>query len=87
MIGGSRPSKNWGQKYKEELAFGAKFRDQFLSPETVQFLDANGLLSHPLVVKDFVKAGKMLAEDNIVSGSDKGGGTKTPAQIIYPDMK
>jgi hypothetical protein len=78
--------KELGANYKEELAYGAKFRDQFLSPETVAFLDENGLLSHPAIVKDFIKAGKMLAEDKLEAEGKKGS-EQSLGSIFYPDMQ
>jgi hypothetical protein len=75
-----------GANYKEELSFGAKFRDQCLSPETVAFLDENGLFNHPAIVKDFIKAGKMLAEDKFESEGKK---ISEPSlgELFYPNMK
>jgi hypothetical protein len=78
--------KELGANYKEELAYGAKFRDQFLSPETVTFLDENGLLNHPTIVKDFIKAGKMIAEDKLEAEGKKGSDLSL-GDIFYPNMK
>lgn len=60
--------KRLGPNYKEELSFGARFRDQFLSPATIKLFEETGLFNHPDVVTDFIKAGKAMAEDKFVPG-------------------
>ena len=71
-----------GTHYKEELAYAAKCRDKFLSPETVELLNAAGLANAYPVIKDLISIGKMISEDKLVEGKTAAG-EKTPAEKMF----
>lgn len=75
-----------GPNREEELAHGARFRDEFLSPETQKFFTENKLFNHPGIVMDFIKAGKAMAEDKFVTGK---GGKQEPNQMqtFFPNSQ
>lgn len=77
--------KMLGADPEKSLALVAKGRDAFATPELVKFLGESGLGDHPEVIRLFAKIGSAIAEDTVVDGG-KGGGTKTLAQILYPDQ-
>lgn len=73
-IGGDKLAENQGLAKKALAAFG--------TPELVDLLDKSGLGNHPEVVRVFVRAGKAISEDRIVTGQAQAGSTRT-AQSIY----
>jgi len=78
--------KAYGGENKKELAFAAKFRNKFISPELEKLLTDTGVGNHVELLKCFVKAGKMLGEDNFPSGDSRGSGADT-LSLLYPSMK
>lgn len=76
-----------GANYKEELAFAAKSRDRFASPELRQLLDETGLSNHKAVLSMFIQLGKTISEDSFVDRNGAGvTREKTAAEIWYPTM-
>jgi hypothetical protein len=79
--------KALGVKYKEELAYVAKVRDRFLSPETQEMLDASGLSNNKAFILDLIKLGRLISEDKIATGaSETPAGAKSAAEKLYPEQ-
>ncbi len=76
--------KALGTNYKQELAFAAKSRDRFCSPELVEKLNESGLSNDKDVVKLFITMGKAISEDKPPEGPLSGGEPKTPGEILFP---
>ena len=80
--------KALGTNYKQELAYAAKVRDRFLSPETVETLDAVGLANDLHLIQDLIKLGKLISEDKLIEGKrEVPSGEKSAAQVMYPDQE
>ncbi|CAK0756555.1 conserved hypothetical protein [Gammaproteobacteria bacterium] len=79
--------KELGAKFEEELAYVAKARNQFGDEELNKFLLATGAGNYKAVIRFFAKVGRAVSEDNFPKGSGAGGGSKTAAEIMYPDKK
>lgn len=75
-----------GGKLDENLAIAKKALTTFGSPELVSFLRESGLGSHPEVVRFFLRAGKQISEDKMVTGSSGTGGKKDAATALYPNQ-
>lgn len=79
--------KALGPNYKQELAYAAKVRDRFLSPETVETLEAVGLANDQHLIQDLIKLGKLISEDKLIEGKRQvPGGEKSAAEIMYPEQ-
>jgi hypothetical protein len=74
--------KSLGPKADEQLAFAAKTRERFGSPELNEILKETGLGNHPAIVKLFVGIGKAISEDNLAEGTPAGG-EKSVAERIF----
>lgn len=57
-----------GPKLQESLGHAEKSKQAFLTPELRDVLDKSGLGDHPELVRMWVRVGKLMAEDKIVSG-------------------
>jgi hypothetical protein len=77
--------KALGASPEKELVHAAKARDAFFTPEAVKILTDSGLANHPEIVKAFIKIGKAIADDTVISGG-QGGGEKTVAEMLYPNQ-
>lgn len=74
-----------GEKLQENLGFAKKAMDQFATPELKTLLNESGLGNHPEVIRFFVKAGKAISEDKVVTGAQ---GTATESynpKRLYPN--
>jgi len=79
--------KALGANYKQELAYAAKVRDRFLSPETVETLNAVGLANDVNLIKDLIKLGKLISEDRLIEGKrEVPNADKSAAEVMYPDL-
>ena len=79
--------KELGANYKQELAYAAKVRDRFLSPETVETLNAVGLANDVHLIKDLIKLGKLISEDRLIEGKrEVPNADKSAAEVMYPDL-
>lgn len=80
--------KALGADYKKELAFAAKVRDRFFSPESVEFINASGLGNNKSFIQDLVKFGKIVSEDAFVEGhkAELGNKNKTLGEVMYPNQ-
>lgn len=76
-----------GEQLDANLAVAQRGLDAYATPELRKLFDETGLGNHPEIIRTFVKIGKTVAEDKIVSG----GTTATPqadlASRLYPSMK
>ena len=70
-----------GDKLTDNLAAARRARDAFASPELTQLLEQTGLGDHPEVIRLFVKTGKAMSEDGLVSG--RATGATRDARSIY----
>ena len=75
--------KELGANYKEQLAFAAKVKERFLSPETMEKLNATGLSNDKNIVSDLIKIGRLIAEDKLVDGKSDKLTDKSPADVMY----
>ena len=73
-----------GDKLVSSLSVAQRALDQFGTPELKEYLNATGLGNHPELVKAFVKIGKSMSEDGMVTGSKTT--TQSVAQRMYPNM-
>ena len=63
-----------GEKLQENLGFAKRAMDAYATPELKALLNDTGLGNHPEVIRFFVRAGKTISEDTVVTGA-KGEGT------------
>lgn len=73
-----------GDKLVSSLSVAQRALDQFGTPELKEYLNSTGLGNHPELVKAFVKIGKSMSEDGMVTGSKTT--TQSVAQRMYPNM-
>ncbi len=73
-----------GDKLTANLSSAQRALDQFGTPELKEYLNGTGLGNHPELVKTFIKIGKAMSEDGMVSGSKTT--TQSVAQRMYPNM-
>ena len=79
--------KALGATYKQELAYAAKARDRFLSPETVEILNATGMANNISLIKDLIKIGRLVSEEKFVDGKRVIPVTeRSAADVMYPDQ-
>lgn len=85
--GEARADKEFGgEKFDENLAVAKKALDALATPELINLLNATGLGSNPDMIRAFYRAGQLLSEDSLVSGTKAPvTGGKTMAQKLYPD--
>lgn len=80
-----------GQKFTQSLSDAMKFIDLFGGDKLRVALEQAGVGNHPAFFVAFAKAGRLLGEDRMVTGSATrpgGGGTfEDLANSMYPDMK
>jgi hypothetical protein len=74
-----------GDKFDESLAVARKAMDAFGTPGLKEILDSTGLGNHPEVIRAFVKAGKAISEDRVISGKPPGT-NEDPAKKLFPSM-
>ncbi|MCH9329186.1 peptidase [Enterobacter hormaechei] len=70
-----------GDKLTANLSAAQRALDQFGSPELKEYLNATGLGNHPDLVKTFVKIGKAMSEDGMVTGKESG--QRSAAEVLY----
>lgn len=76
-----------GAGLEQNLAIAKKALDAFGGPELVKALNETGLGNHPEFIRAFVKIGKAISEDKLVTGKT---GTITPdsaSVFSYPNSK
>lgn len=74
-----------GEKLQENLSYAKKALDAYATPELRTLLNDSGLGNHPEIIRAFVRAGKAISEDRLVTGAQ---GTTTAAhdpKRLYPN--
>ena len=70
-----------GEKLTANLSAAQRALDQFGTPELKEYLNTTGLGNHPDLVKTFVKIGKSMSEDGMVTGKETG--QRSAAEVLY----
>lgn len=70
-----------GDKLNGNLSAAQRALDQFGTPELKEYLNTTGLGNHPDLVKTFIKIGKAMSEDGMVSGKETG--QRSAAEVLY----
>lgn len=80
-----------GQKFTQSLRDAHRFINVFGGEKLKLALDVTGAGNHPEIFKAFARAGRILGEDQLVTGSGaagaRGGTFADLANSMYPDMK
>lgn len=72
-----------GDKLTANLSAAQRAMEQFGDPELKEYLDSTGLGNHPALVKAFIKVGKAMSEDKVVTGGHESGGSDL-ISAFYP---
>lgn len=72
-----------GDKLTANLSAAQRALEQFGDPELKEYLDSTGLGNHPAIVKAFIKVGKAMSEDKVVTGGHESGGSDL-ISAFYP---
>lgn len=72
-----------GDKLISNLSAAQRALEQFGDPELKEYLDSTGLGNHPALVKAFIKVGKAMSEDKVVTGGHESGGSDL-ISAFYP---
>lgn len=70
-----------GDKLTASLSKAQQALETFGSSELKEYLNETGLGNHPELVKAFVKIGKAMSEDNMVSAANTG--QRSAAEVLY----
>ena len=70
-----------GDKLTANLSAAQRALDQFGTSELKEYLNNTGLGNHPDLVKTFVKIGKAMSEDGMVTGKESG--QRSAAEVLY----
>lgn len=70
-----------GDKLTANLGVAQRALDTFGTPALKEYLNGTGLGNHPELVKAFVKVGKAMSEDGMVTGKESG--QRTAAEVLY----
>lgn len=70
-----------GDKLTANLSAAQRALDQFGTPELREYLDGSGLGNHPELVKAFIKVGKAMSEDGVITGKESG--QRSAAEVLY----
>ena len=69
-----------GDKLTANLGVAQRALDTFGTPELKEYLNGTGLGNHPELVKAFIKVGKAMSEDGMVTGKS---GQRSAAEVLY----
>lgn len=72
-----------GDKLTANLSAAQRALEQFGDPELKEYLASTGLGNHPALVKAFIKVGKAMSEDKVVTGGHESGGSDL-ISAFYP---
>lgn len=72
-----------GDNLTGNLSAAQRALAQFGTPELKEYLDSTGLGNHPALVKAFIKVGKAMSEDKVVTGGHESGGSDL-ISAFYP---
>ncbi|HHT3856373.1 peptidase [Klebsiella variicola] len=70
-----------GDKLTANLGVAQRALDTFGTPELKEYLNGTGLGNHPELVKAFIKVGKAMSEDGVVTGKESG--QRSAAEVLY----
>lgn len=70
-----------GDNLTGNLSAAQRALAQFGTPELKEYLEGTGLGNHPELVKAFVKVGKAMSEDGMVTGKESG--QRSAAEVLY----
>ncbi|EDQ8561773.1 peptidase [Salmonella enterica subsp. enterica] len=70
-----------GDKLTSNLSAAQRALAQFGTPKLKEYLEGTGLGNHPELVKAFVKVGKAMSEDGMVTGKESG--QRSAAEVLY----
>ncbi|MEI9824931.1 peptidase [Klebsiella pneumoniae] len=70
-----------GDKLTANLGVAQRAMDTFGTPALKEYLNGTGLGNHPELVKAFVKVGKAMSEDGVVTGKESG--QRSAAEVLY----
>lgn len=70
-----------GDKLTANLGAAQRALDQFGNPELREYLESTGLGNHPELVKAFIKVGKAMSEDGVITGKESG--QRSAAEVLY----
>lgn len=70
-----------GDKLTANLGVAQRALDTFGTPALKEYLNGTGLGNHPELVKAFVKVGKAMSEDGVVTGKESG--QLSAAEVLY----
>ena len=70
-----------GDKLTANLDVAQRALDTFGTPALKEYLNGTGLGNHPELVKAFVKVGKAMSEDGVVTGKESG--QRSAAEVLY----
>lgn len=70
-----------GDKLTGSISVAQRALDTFGTPALKEYLNASGLGNHPELVKAFVKIGKAMSEDGMVTGKEAG--QRSAAEVLY----
>lgn len=72
-----------GDNLTANLSAAQRALEQFGDQELKEYLDSTGLGNHPALVKAFIKVGKAMSEDKVVTGGHESGGSDL-ISAFYP---
>lgn len=70
-----------GDNLTGNLSAAQRALAQFGTPELKEYLEGTGLGNHPELVKAFIKVGKAMSEDGMVTGKESG--QRSAAEVLY----
>lgn len=70
-----------GDNLTSNLSSAQRALAQFGTPELKEYLEGTGLGNHPELVKAFIKVGKAMSEDGMVTGKESG--QRSAAEVLY----
>lgn len=87
-----KQTEGWAESVKADKEFGGDkltanlgaaqcALDQFGNPELREYLESTGLGNHPELVKAFIKVGKAMSEDGVITGKESG--QRSAAEVLY----
>jgi len=75
-----------GDEFDKNVELAHRAFKHFAGEDFTKVVNELGYGNHPALVKTFMKIGKAMAEDSLVSGN-QGGQETDPAKRLFPEMK
>lgn len=72
-----------GEAFDQSIGLASRAIKEFGTPELVNLLNETGLGNHPEVIRAFFKAGKMIADDQVVPGGRNNNNPLDAAKRLY----